>query len=275
MFESPGEFFFHYTKADTAFAAIMPDKTLRLSPYNLMDDPFESQAWMIGGTGYVGEDDDLTQDWVDRFDLINKAKAATKVLSLSVDADGYEGGLDRFGRGYARASMWQLYAESHAGVCLAFDREALTRELVSQLQPLGRTFHGPVQYPKGGVLEVDVGAEFFSLGSGGEDALQGVERHIEEHHQALLFTKLADWQGEWEYRFVVVGEGDDYVFCSSGDSLRAVVLGQRFPPWQGESARRVCEEHGLALYRVHWEHWRPHLLKGPPRYQSGYQPERI
>jgi hypothetical protein len=56
-----------------------------------MDDPFESQEWMIGGAGFVGEEDDLGEDWAGRFELISKAKAATKVLSLSVDADGYEG----------------------------------------------------------------------------------------------------------------------------------------------------------------------------------------
>ena len=259
------EFFFHYTKADTAFGAIVADQTLRLSPYNLMDDPFESQEWMIGGSGYVGEDDNLDQKWGERFALINKAKAETKVLSLSVDAAGYEGRLDPFGRGYARASMWQLYADSHSGVCLAFDRDSLTEQLMPQLEALGRTFHGPVQYHKGGITEVDLGAEFFVLDSAGGDALEDVERHIEDHHDALLFTKLADWQGEWEYRFVAVGEGDDYVYCSIGNSLRAVILGHKFPPWQGESARKLCEERGLALYRVHWEHWRPFLLKGPPK----------
>jgi hypothetical protein len=125
--------------------------------------------------------------------------------------------------------MWQLYAEGHAGVCLAFDREGLTKKLVPALQAIGRTFHGAVGYPKGGIAEVDLGAEFFRLGPGGGDALEDVERHIEEHKEALLFTKLADWQGEWEYRFFVIGEGDEYVFCSTGASLRAVILGHRFP----------------------------------------------
>ncbi len=152
-------------------------------------------------------------------------------------------------------------AESHAGVCLAFDRETLTQQLTSQLQPLGRTFHRPVEYPKGGVTQVDLGAEFFRLNSAGGDALEDVERHLEDHHEALLFTKLADWQGEWEYRFVVVAEGEEYVFCSTGESLRAVILGHRFAEWQRESARKVCEEAKVELRRVHWEHWQPHLLR--------------
>jgi len=62
-FGAPGEFFFHYTKSDTAFGAILRTDDsapqLRLSPYRLMDDPYESKDWMIGTTGWVGEDDDL------------------------------------------------------------------------------------------------------------------------------------------------------------------------------------------------------------------------
>jgi hypothetical protein len=138
-----------------------------------------------------------------------------------------------------------------------------------QLQASGRTFHGPVEYLKGGVDEADMGAGFFMLESPGGAALEDVERHIETHHEALFFTKLADWAGEWEYRFIVMGEGDDYLLCSTGESRRAIILGHEFPPWQGESARKACEEHAVALHRVHWEHWRPHLLNGPPRYSSG------
>src|SRR4051812_21255759 len=37
---------------------------------------------------------------------------------------------DPFGRGYALASMWELYAQKHAGVCLVFDRERLVTNLV-------------------------------------------------------------------------------------------------------------------------------------------------
>jgi hypothetical protein len=165
--------------------------------------------------------------------------------------------------------MWQMYAEDHAGVCLVFDRDALIRELAPQLEASGRSFHDPVKYLKGGIDEADRSATFFTLESPGGDAQEDVERHIERHRQALYFTKLADWESEWEYRFIVVGKDYDYLDCAIGDSLRAVVLGHEFPPWQGESVRKLCEEHGLALYRVHWEHWRPFLLKGPPRYQHG------
>jgi hypothetical protein len=264
VFGSPGEFFFHYTKADTAFGAILrgaASPQVRLSPYRLMDDPYESKDWMIGATARVDEDDNVfEQQALERLTLINKAKDATKVLSLSVDAEGYEGELEEFGRGYARASMWQLYAESHAGVCLVFDRKTLTEQLSSQLEPLGPSFHDQVQYRRGGVSEVDIGASFFTLGSSGGDALQDVEEHMKQHHQALLFTKLADWESEWEYRFVVVREADEYVYCSTGRSLRGVILGDRFPKWQWESAREACRKANVELRRMHWEHWRPWLL---------------
>jgi hypothetical protein len=157
-----GEFFFHYTKADTAFGAIVPNQTIRLSPYERMSDPFESKEWLMGGAGAVPEENDTLLDQLsEQSALINRAKKGTKVLSLSVDAEGYEGENETFGRGYARASMWQMYGEDHAGVCLAFDREMLTQELTYQLEASGKTFHGPVDYRKGGISEVDPGAEVF------------------------------------------------------------------------------------------------------------------
>ena len=259
-----GEFFFHYTKADTAFGAIVPNQTIRLSPYERMSDPFESKEWLMAGAGGVPDEKDTLNDQLsEQSALINRAKKATKVLSLSVDAEGYYGENELFGRGHARASMWQMYAENHAGVCLAFDRKMLIQELTSQLEASGRPFHEEVRYPKGGISEVDPGAELFLI-EPGEDAEAAVARHIEAHYQALFFTKLADWQSEWEYRFIVLGKGSDYLLCST-KSLRAVMLGERFPPWQGESARKLCEDLDVPLHHVQWENWRPLLLPGPPR----------
>jgi hypothetical protein len=50
----PGDFFFHYTKAATAFEHILPGAQIRLSPYGEMRDPQEGQAWSFGA-GYVVE----------------------------------------------------------------------------------------------------------------------------------------------------------------------------------------------------------------------------
>lgn len=117
-----------------------------------------------------------------------------------------------------------------------------------------------MEYLKGGIIELGLAARSFGIAPPSGDDQADIEQHIAQHHRALFFVKLADWSSEWEYRFIVVGESDDYLRCSIGGGLRAVVLGERFPEWQREGARRVCERAGADLLRLRWEHFRPLLM---------------
>ncbi len=82
----------------------------------------------------------------------------------------------------------------------------------------------------------------------------------EQHHEALVFTKVADWSSECEYRFVALTEEDGYLHCSTDDSLRAVVVGNDFPDWQLAGAKRACQKLGSEFFKLHWEHFRPWTL---------------
>jgi hypothetical protein len=143
MYGEAGEFFFHYTTADTAFRHIVADGgRLRLSPYSQMRDPVEAEDWTFVGT-YVGDElpnDEALSRHFAFHEYARRAKATTKLLSLTVDADGYEDSLADFARGYARATMWELYADRHAGVCLVFDRPKLADVLDEQLSGQGTCF---------------------------------------------------------------------------------------------------------------------------------------
>jgi hypothetical protein len=81
--------------------------------------------------------------------VVVAAKAAARLLSLTADATDYGEETEPFGRGYARASMWQLYGDDHQGVCLAFDRERLLSALRSGLADSARIMAKPVQYVRG------------------------------------------------------------------------------------------------------------------------------
>jgi hypothetical protein len=43
----PGDYFFHYTSADTAFEHIVQKRTLQLSPYSTMRDPSRLRSGML------------------------------------------------------------------------------------------------------------------------------------------------------------------------------------------------------------------------------------
>jgi len=252
-----GECFFHYTGSDTAFEHILRHRTLQLSPYSTMRDPLEAQDWHVAGAGFSAEPGDVDRQFFEQQSLLRRAKAQSKLLSLSVDyADGLPD--DPFGRGYALASMWELYAQRHAGVCLVFDRERLIKHLTEALARVGTAFHGPVRYCRSGIMDRP-GASTLML-SGDDSPDDAVARHIAAHRDALFFTKLLDWEHESEYRFVLVSDVAGPVRCGYGDALRAVIVGHAFPSWQIPSALTLCGEAKVDARKLVWEMNRPLVI---------------
>jgi len=254
----PGACFFHYTTADTAFAHILPTGMLQLSPYSTMRDPLEAKQWHLVGAGFSAAPGDVERQFFEQYALLQRMKAQSKLLSLSVDSsDAVDG--DPFGRGYALASMWELYAQKHLGVCLVFDRARLVENLTEGLVPMGTAFHGPVQYRRRGVLDRP-GASALMLG-GDDSPDDAVARHLTAHRDPLFFTKLSDWEHESEYRFVVVSDAPGPVRCAYGEALRAVIVGHGFPEWQVPSAVTLCDEANVDAQRLIWEMSRPLLIR--------------
>src|SRR5437016_1533783 len=117
-----GEFLFHYTGTDKALRYILPDARLRLSSFAGTNDPRETRDWL--------------------FTLACRAKEAPpgEALRISKDLSRAIKGLTRVAcfcgnspRGAAlpelngpfHARMWAQYADNHAGIALAFDRNKL------------------------------------------------------------------------------------------------------------------------------------------------------
>ena len=118
----PGEFFFHYTTREAAFDSILPDGQLRLSPAHLVNDPLESNPAFLGAEFGLSDNPEVDYEnqvaAMEAGTRLQQLRRHSKVLSLTIDAAGHEGDAEVFGRGYARARMWQQYAENHQGVCL-------------------------------------------------------------------------------------------------------------------------------------------------------------
>jgi hypothetical protein len=262
----PGKLLFHYTRAATAFEQILPDKKIRLSAYAQMRDPLEAQHWPEPPAYFVNPDDELQDEReLARLGVVVEAKAAARLLSLTADADDYGDDTEPFGRGYARASMWQLYGDDHRGVCLAFDRERLLSTLRSELADSARIMAKPVQYKRALSPDAlpseplkDLSAEAFH---------SAVDDYLEKNADLLLFTKLLDWSGEHEFRFVAVrhDDSDDSLDVAFGDALHAVICGAELPPWQRAGAEVICREAGAVdLVRCIWHGRRPKIVRDVP-----------
>jgi hypothetical protein len=268
----------HYTTAEAAFTHILPKGTLRMSAYRNMRDPFENKRPRLrSGTAYGSDDRD---EFIHRFDEmeqeVGKARDAYCLLSLTRGDDSLVGTADaRFGCPWARARMWEQYADTHAGVCLIFDRQRLVDAMVEALGERGSMWHQPVKYTPSGFIGSH--AAIMSLDTRGETTAEYVRDHVARHHDEFFFLKTDDWATEFEYRFVWRRPDDDLLLRAIppsrlvryGDALRYVVLGERFPDWQVQSAAAVTGDSGAELRVMSWDRGPYPVQAATPRSRVG------
>lgn len=247
----------HFTTAQAAFEHIVPSGRLRMSPYRRMRDPFESKDLALAAAYFVEGKPNAEAGYFATVAGINRIHDAMRLLSLTRDAEEYPDRDRLYAHGWARARLWEHYAEGHAGVCLAFDREELDRAITSELDALGSVYSGPVEYTRRGFYGSDANvltdSSIFDPGTQPE----AVARHIERHHRDLFFLKTEDWESEREFRYALMRPGEEEVYLNYDGSLRYVVIGERFPEWQIPAARAVCDCAGVELRRMSWNAGQP------------------
>lgn len=247
---------------------MLQSRTLRLNPYSGMNDPRERKKWLPTitlGPGGIGPASLSTADAAE-MECDRLLRRGGRLACFTEDRDPADGAGSGsyFHRGWARARMWDQYADSHAGAVLVFDQVELV-EGVDNGRPGGNGdlfAAGEVQYVDG-ELEIDLNMEdVASLGL--EAALEQVQvaRHAAS---SLYFTKNLDWASEREYRIVVVrwnvpdDQRDEPIVIDFKDSLKAVILGEEFK--LTKATRYLMQEHPQAeLLRCEWVRGAPHLL---------------
>jgi hypothetical protein len=256
----PGDFFFHYTTRAAAFEHIIPDRQLRLSPAVHVNDPLESNPALLP-VAYSSSGDDPEQEYelqvagMEAMSRLHQLRLYSKVLSLTIDAHGYNGNAEIFGRGYARARMWAQYAEGHRGVCLMFRREPFTASALGQLRErTPSAWADEVRYTQRGILEDQAATLLPAPGTTGADVS---EVHLKKHLKSIFFTKLKDWESEHEYRFVEASMERAYSHVDIRDTLVGVIVGWKFPDWQMPGVFEACERTGAQPWRMSWDRSRP------------------
>ena len=253
---------FHYTTREAAFSHILPEARLRFSLYRDMRDPLENKSWQFIGEGFGARTDAQIVERIrslDRFDeLANEIRQRSHLLSMSVDAIPVETAeTEPFCLGWARARMWEQYAENHRGVCLVFDLAALSEAVGDSLQAqdYAPPYAKRVLYEPGGMRKPLVDPDELAE----DDLDRQVRQYIEANNDILFFWKSLDWQTEYEYRFVTNSTEGEPLYADFKDSLVGVILGEAFPLWQHESAETACRNIGAEVAQLDWTRGLPRL----------------
>jgi hypothetical protein len=257
------QFFFHYTTREAAFEHILPTGRLRFSRYEHMRDPLENRAWLIAAGGWGDKTPAQEEEEAAGFFTFNRMADAvrreSRLLSLSVDSPEDLEEPDPFFRGWARARMWEQYAETHKGACLVFDREALGVAVDTEIDhlKLPKANRGLVEYESG--RSDTPMLDFDRLR--GENPESYVAQYVAEHFRTLFFMKTLDWEAEHEFRFSIIGPlGDPEPFeVFMEKALVAVIVGELFPRWQIPGALEACHVAGAQPLRIAWDVGAPRL----------------
>jgi hypothetical protein len=238
---------YHYTAAGTALEEVLVKRTLRFSPSLSMSDPLEHSPPAVIVTDRSGNP--LRGELADDVNhTLNELRAHMSQLSLTMDATGHSPPL---GRGYARARMWDRYGVEHSGVCLCFSAAAIVDQFLESARGFGVVNARWVDYDDSAAGAGPVTLEVAGLDE--QNYSRVFTDFVMDNEGELFFTKLLEWETEFEYRLLMAGtEKDAPVYVPFGQALRGIILGERFDPDRVGKVLELGIEHQVRVMRLRW-----------------------
>jgi hypothetical protein len=251
----------HYTSFETLCQYILPTMRLRMSRFARLNDPRESRSWLL--TLSV-PDARMREPWdivgiSSRFSDYMKLNA--KLLCVAQDDPQLQPARADYlyGRSYAHPSMWDRYADGHAGVCLLLDKAQLTRSIENAASGRGPVHHSAVSYNDMPGTESDA-----YILNADEISTKGEEQVFADHQRdyvdQLYFNKSKDWSVESEYRWVLLDGSADDVYVDIRRCLKAVIFGEALSADKASFVQGALERRRIALAAMRYRNGHPVVL---------------
>lgn len=246
-----GEYICHFTSLSTALEKILATGELRFSPAACTRDPRESQDWSIGlrSKGCDLLDDAKVAKLRQVVDMTNRVKRRTKLLCATMD--GSTDNSRSAGRAWTNALMWTHYGDIHKGACLILDRARLDLAIRDAMPSDLELQSGAVTYQNVSHLTPAFLVDGDLVDEIGIDPT--IIQHVRNHGKVLFLTKNQEWAGENEFRWIFVGENDEYWYFDYKDSFVGILLGAACPAVYGTLAEELARERGGSF--LGWMSW--------------------
>jgi hypothetical protein len=233
-----GRYLYHYTSSETAFI-ILSGMTIRMGPYSQTNDPREAREWFPSMSLQAGGNLDNDEWWqlCNEVDRAMRSRVHLSCFTEDYDSGDPLGAVWHFHRGWARARMWQQYAENHAGLCLILDRQ----KWIDQVETVCHTSNAAIEWAGGNdrwisahgrVIYEDrpVGADAKTLHFSVEElrrvgATAAADERVRTFFDELYLRKNTDWQSEREFRSLVFGAKEP-VIVPLRTALVGIVVGE-------------------------------------------------
>lgn len=243
------KYLYHFTDIEKAIK-ILYSNSLKFSKINNTNDTLESKPKMS-----TSEHSCELYEVIRHFGNVNQnyiqLLCFTKDLEkIAETPKGKRIYTDYSGRGFALPRMWAQYSKNNTGVCFVYSREALSKLIAKQLG-LSLIHCADIIYiSKFSTYNYDIK----SL----KGLLEQVKRYDSSKLQQCLadisflknnmefvkynyFSKLDDWSGENEFRFLAFGETDYYINEMSS-ALIGVVVGENIDSAYESILKLLCKD---------------------------------
>lgn len=232
---------YHYTSALGLFR-ILESRKLRMGTYDGMNDPREAKEWvaeqLLLPPGKVTIES-LTSHHEVQKSLDRMLRGNARLACFAQD-DSTHSGTGLFHRGWARASMWDRYAQRHQGARLVFDRDEFIEAFEEFLNlfetQFGSSFSDKLVVTRtwGSVVYADKAREIQVSGTypTPESLFEALDEMTNDGKviSQLYMTKNQDWMSEREFR-VVAAFGTtradfELIVTLPLTSLKAIIVGE-------------------------------------------------
>lgn len=245
---------YHYTNAIAALCYILPNFSLRLSPFCNMNDPHEYSYPSIPVYGWGEISYNVRNRTNNIRNEISQYRANHyKFVSFCTSTNESPG--------YMKPRMWAQYGDNQKGICLAFDKTKLIKKSRAH-------FH--IVYPEM-ISYHNLEDDLRNLGinfNNTDDSVHFAVNFINKHKSILLFSKPADFKDEKEFRIIAKSSGND-AYIDIRDSIVAIIAGDRFYDGLIPSAFYFAEQYDIDLRRVYWNDGQYELLYLGPKERYG------
>lgn len=244
---------FHYTKRITGMEYIINNKQIMMNPYSKTNDPYEYRKRKFASViDAKKNDEDIA------LDIIIKAE---KFISNSKILCFCRNVVDRknFYPAYQKTRMWSQYGDDHRGFCLVFSKNKLLKSLKSTYE---NVTYGNVSYLRDKEnVNIDYKEVFIEKNKIETTVSEYIIKHIIRYKEDIFLKKYVDYRDEDEFRTVVIDEDERVEYIDIRNSIKAIIIGDRFPEIYKALILSKCKEMNINLFHYKFVDFESNLLK--------------
>jgi hypothetical protein len=273
------EYLFHYTKENN-IDNILNKQTLLFNNIFLTNDPYENKIFDMFDFKEINKDIDDNDSKRFYFQHYNNMKnRIIKTISFCMGENNNEAINENNRPAYLYPRMWAQYGNNSKGVCFVFKKDLLIKNIEKQLSPDFHIFANPINYldifDENHVKEIEklIRNRNRIFKHPNQYKRNMLVKNIIENIDKYFFIKDKDWEGEHEFRILIINKPHNSdvfpkkIKLDMSEVLHRVILGENFiyrneeeeqinPEIELKMITLLCHNKKVGLYSINRDIYR-------------------